>query len=138
MTARFLLDTNVLSELRRSRPDAGVVAWFDGLDHATLYVSVLTLGEIRLGILRLARRDPGQAEVLDRWLSELRRAYAENVLPVTSDVVERWALLNADRPLPAVDSLLAATALVHGATFVTRNTADLRGVDVPMLDPFSA
>lgn len=134
--ARYLLDTNVVSEIRRSRPDPGVVAWFDGLGQGDVFVSVLTLGEIRLGIVRLRRRDPEQAEVLDRWLSQLRRSYADRVLPVTDVVAERWALLNERRPLPVVDGLLAATAVVNDAVLVTRNTADLQGVDVPLLNPF--
>jgi len=137
VTSRFLLDTNVVSEIRRSRPDPAVTAWFDGLGQAELFLSVLTLGEIGLGIHRLRRRDAEQADVLDRWLAELRRVYADRVLPVTDEVAERWAMLNTPRPLPVVDGLLAATALVHDAVLVTRNTADLRGVDVRTIDPFT-
>jgi len=86
VTSRFLLDTNVVSEVRRSRPDPAVAAWFDGLGQAELFLSVLTLGEIGLGIHRLRRRDAAQADVLDRWLAKLRRVYADRLLPVTDEV----------------------------------------------------
>lgn len=136
--ARYLLDTNVISEIRRPRPDLGVMAWFDGLGDADLFVSVLTLGEIQLGVARLRKRDPKQAEVLDGWLTQLRRSFADRVLSVTDEVAARWALLNEPRPLPVVDGLLAATAVVNDAVLVTRNTADLRGVDVRLLNPFAS
>ncbi len=133
---RYLLDTNVVSELRRARPDAGVLAWLDEARGHELYLSALTIGEIRLGIVRLHRRDPAQAAVLDAWLVGLESGYADRILPVTVAVARRWAELNAARPLPVVDALLAATAAEHGATLVTRNVADLAGIDVPVLDPF--
>lgn len=133
---RFLLDTNVVSELRRSRPHPSVTAWFDSLGSADLWLSVLTIGEIRQGILRLRRRDPPQADLLDRWLAQLQDGYADRILPVSVAVAQRWALLNESRPLPVVDGLIAATAIEHGATLVTRNVADLAGVDVPMINPF--
>lgn len=135
---RYLLDTNVVSELRRPRPDAGVQRWLEAARGDDLFLSVLTLGEIRLGIVRLERRDPARAEALEAWLAGLEQGYADHILPVTAAVARRWASLNADRPLPVVDALLAATAVEHGATLVTRNVADLAGVDVPLLDPFGA
>ena len=134
---RYLLDTNVVSELRRARPDPGVLRWFDHARGAELYLSALTIGEIRLGIVRLRRRDPARADVLTTWLDGLETGYAERILPVTAAVARRWAELNAERPLPVVDALIAATAAECGATLVTRNVRDLAGVDVPMLDPFS-
>ena len=135
---RYLLDTNVVSELRRPRPDPGVVRWLEAARGDDLYLSVLTIGEIRLGIVRLERRDPARAEVLEAWLAGLEQGYADRILPVTAAVARRWAALNTDRPLPVVDALLAATAAEHDATLVTRNVADLAGVDVPLLDPFGA
>ena len=135
---RYLLDTNVVSELRRARPDAGVLAWLDHARDHELYLSALTIGEIRLGIVRLHRRDPVQAAALDTWLDGLESGYADRIWPVTVAVARRWAELNAARPLPVVDALLAATAAEHGATLVTRNVGDLAGIDVPMVDPFGA
>lgn len=134
---RFLLDTNIVSELRKgARADRRVRDWIDSVDGADLALSVLVLGEIRLGILRLERRDPPAAARLDDWRQRLELAYRGRTFEVDEPVVEVWARLNAVRPLPVVDSLQAATALVHGLTFVTRNVADLAGLDLPLLDPF--
>ena len=135
---RYLLDTNIISELRRSRPDPAVVKWLDGIGRADLLLSVLTIGEIHQGIVRLARRDPDQARVLADWLAALERGYADRIVPVTATVARRWAELNAVRPLPVIDSLLAATAIEHDAVLVTRNVRDLEGVDVRMVNPFEA
>lgn len=133
---RYLLDTNVVSEVRRPRPDPGVLRWLEAARGDDLFLSVLTIGEIRLGIVRLERRDPARAEALEAWLAGLESGYADRILPVTVAVARRWAVLSAERPLPVVDALLAATAAEHDATLVTRNVADLAGVDVPLLDPF--
>lgn len=135
---RYLLDTNVVSELRRRRPDPAVLEWFDGVRSAELLISALTVGEIRLGILRLRRRDPDQADALAAWLDGLEAGYAGRILPVTAAVARRWAELNATRPLPVVDALIAATAAEHDAVLVTRNTADLAGVDIAMVNPFAS
>jgi len=128
---RYLLDTNIISELRRSRPDPAVVKWLDGIGRADLLLSVLTIGEIHQG-------DPDQARVLADWLAALEHGYADRIIPVTSPVTRRWAELNAVRPLPVIDSLLAATAIEHDAVLVTRNVRDLEGVDVRMVNPFEA
>ena len=135
---RYLLDTNVVSELRRARPAPAVLRWFDQARDAELCLSALTIGDIRLGIVRLQRRDPEQAAALAAWLDGLESGYADRILPVTAAVARRWAELHAERPLPVVDALIAATAAEHGATLVTRNVGDLAGVDVPMIDPFVA
>lgn len=136
---RFLLDTNVLSELRKGdRAGAGLREWFAGVDGADLALSVLVLGEIQLGILRLRGRDPEAAGHLSAWLARLERAYRGRTLPIDADVADAWADLNAPRPLPVIDSLQAATAVVHGLTFVTRNVEDLHGAEVPLLNPFTA
>lgn len=133
---RFLVDANVVSENRKGeRADPGVREWFAAVDSEDLALSVLVLGELRLGVLRLERRDPAAAAHLTSWLARLQRAYRGRLLPVDSAVTEAWARLN--RPLPIIDSLQAATAKVHGLTLVTRNVGDLEGVDVPLLDPFS-
>ncbi|EYR64068.1 twitching motility protein PilT [Actinotalea ferrariae CF5-4] len=135
---RYLLDTNVVSELRRSRPDPAVVRWFDSIAPADLFLSVLTIGEIRLGVVRLRRRDPDQAAAIDAWLNRLESGYADRILPVTPAVARRWAEMNEDRPLPVVDALIAATAVEHGAVLATRNVADLAGAGVRLLNPFDA
>nr|WP_297422306.1 type II toxin-antitoxin system VapC family toxin [uncultured Actinotalea sp.] len=135
---RYLLDTNVVSELRRSRPDPAVVRWFDSVGPADLFLSVLTIGEIRLGVVRLRRRDPERAAAIDEWLDRLQSGYADRILPVTPAVARRWAEMNEARTLPVVDALIAATAVEHDAVLVTRNVADLAGTDVRLLDPFGA
>lgn len=134
---RYLLDTDVISELRRSRPHPAVAAWFEGIGQADVVLSVLTLGEIHQGIVRLGRRDPDQAAVLADWLGRLERGYADRILPVTAAVARRWAELNAVRSLPVIDSLIAATAIEHGAVLATRNVRDLAGVDLSMVNPFN-
>jgi len=128
----LLLDTNVLSELVKPKPDKGVVACVDGEDEDSIYVSALTLGEIRQGVEMLAagRR---RAE-LEAWVGgALRERFEGRVLAVDADVADRWGRLSAEarragRGLGVVDGLLAATALVHGFTLVTRNESDFSGV----------
>jgi toxin FitB len=132
----FLLDTNVLSEVRRKRPDPNVQAWLAAAPEAELYVSVLVVGEIRQGIERLPRRDRSQALVFETWLSALVRGYADRIIPVTAEVAEEWGRMNVPDPLPVIDGLMAATAKLRGWTFVTRNVADLAGCGVRLLNPF--
>lgn len=133
----FLLDTNVVAELRKPRPTASVAAWFGTVDGSQLYLSVLTVGEIQQGVNLLRRRDPRQAAVFDAWLGTLRRDFADRLLPVDEAVALAWGALSAGGPLPVVDGLLAATAQVHRLTVVTRNVADFARTGVPVLDPFS-
>ena len=132
----FLLDTNVLSEARKPNGNGNVKAWMASVNGSELYVSVLTIGEIRQSIERLRGRDPAQASVYERWLARLQRDYADRVLPVTAEVAQEWGRLNTVQPLPAVDSLLAATGRVFGLTLVTRNTRDMAGTGVKVLNPF--
>ena len=134
----YLLDTNIVSELRKPRPDPGLVAWFNAVPAGQLYLSVLAVGEIRQGIERLSRRDPRQAAVFTPWLTALRQRFGDRVLDIDEEVAETWGRLSAVAPLPVVDGLMAATALVHDLTFVTRNQRDVRTTGVPVLDPFSA
>lgn len=135
---KFLLDTNVVSELRKGRrADPGVREWFSTVDEGDLALSILALGEIQLGILRLQRRDKTAAGHLSTWLAELRNLHRRRTLPVTHEVVETWARFNVARSLPVIDSLQAATAVVHGLTFVTRNVGELDGVAVRLLNPFA-
>jgi toxin FitB len=132
----FLLDTNVVSEIRKPRPDPKVQAWLASVPEADLYLSVLVVGEIRQGVERLRRRDPARVAPYEAWLSELLRHFADRLVPITADVCEEWGRLNVADPLPVVDGLMAATAKVRGWTFVTRNVADLARADVRLLDPF--
>lgn len=132
----FLLDTNVVSQLRKREPDRAVMSWLASVRAADLYLSVLVVGEIRNGIERLARRDREQASAYERWLVELLDLYADRIAPVTAEVAETWGRINVPDPLPVVDGLLAATALVHDWTLVTRNVTDVRRTGVRLVDPF--
>lgn len=132
----YLLDTNVLSEIRKPQGDANVRKWFGGVRGDDLFLSVLTLGEVRQGVERLKRRDEAQAAVFEGWLEGLATHYRERLLPVDLGVVDTWGRLNVPDPLPAVDGLLVATALVHGLTLVTRNTKDVERSGAPLLNPF--
>ena len=134
----YLLDTNVISEIRKGRRcDAGVARWFAETNEEALYLSVLVLGEIRRGIeLARRRRDLQQADRLEDWLREVIRRFPERIWPVDSDVVDVWGRMSAARPISIIDGLLAATAKVHGLTLVTRNVLDVQGLDVDLLNPF--
>ncbi len=132
----WLVDTNVLSELRKGdRADAGVRAWFDDAREDDLFTSVLVLGEIRRGIESIRRRDVPSAMALEGWLERLAIDFAERVLPVDARVADRWGSLNVPDPIPTVDGLLAATALVHDLVLVTRNVRDVARTGVRILDP---
>jgi toxin FitB len=133
----FLLDTNVVSEIRKQAPDAGVAEWFASVPANRLFLSVLVVGEIRQGIDRLARRDPVQAEVFERWLSQLVGGYGDRLVSITERIAQAWGRLNVSDPVPVVDGLMAATALVHDWTLVTRNVDDVRSTGVRLLNPFS-
>jgi hypothetical protein len=133
----FLLDTNILAEVRKQRPHPGVRAWFESVEGPQLYLSVLVLGEVNQGIARLQRRDPRQAAVYATWLDKLRSTFSDRLLPVSEAIALEWGRLNSGRPLPVVDGLLAATARTHGLTLVTRNEADFAGVDIAILNPFA-
>ena len=134
----YLLDTNVISEIRKAAPNAGVEAWFAGTESPELFLSVLVLGEIRQGVERLRRRrDPQQARIFDGWLATLKDEFADRLLPVSAAIAERWGSINAVQPLPVVDGLLAATALEHDLTFVTRDTTPFGTAGVRILNPWS-
>jgi toxin FitB len=135
----YLLDTNVISELRKGeRADANVTAWFAGVTEEEIFLSVLTIGEIRRGIENVRRRDPDSAAALDRWLALVSEAHGDRVVPIDPAITEEWGRMNVPDPLPVVDGLLAATARVLGLTLVTRNVTDVEGVGVEVLDPFTA
>lgn len=135
----YLVDTNVQSALRRREPDANVVRWVAARPAGTLYLSVLTLGELRKGIDGLP--DGERKRLLLDWLEvELPAYFGGRILTVDATVADRWGrlLARSGRPLPAIDSLLAATAATHGLTLVTRNLRDFQHPDVPVLDPWAA
>ena len=133
----YLLDTNVLSELRKgARGDQRVLAWVESVSGERHFVSVLSLGEIRKGIERLRRTTPEKCEVFERWLERLSVDYAGDVLEVNDVVADRWGRLEAGRTRPVIDGLLAATALEFGLTIATRNTKDFAGTGVELVNPF--
>ena len=134
----YLLDTNVLSELRKGRRcNPRVAAWFSGVADADLCLSVLVVGEIRRGIEAIRRRNGARAAALDQWLARLVRDHGERILPVDRRVAEEWGRLTAARAASVVDALLAATARVHGLTLVTRNVRDVQWTGVSCVNPFT-
>lgn len=132
----YLLDTNVVSELRRKAPDASVLAWFGRTDPNDLHLSVLTLGEVAKGAASLSRRDPKAGKSLRDWLDGLRARYSDRLIGINALVAEEWGRLSAGRPLPVIDGLLAATALVHGMVLVTRNGTDVADTGVGVVNPW--
>jgi hypothetical protein len=133
----FLIDTNVLSELRKGRQcDANVRAWAISANHAQHWISVLSLGEIRKGIELLRRKSPAQCPAFERWLSAIETNYSGCILPITDAIADQWGRLQVRRSMPVIDSLLAATALVHQLIIVTRNTADFACSGATVLNPF--
>ncbi|MSO94381.1 MAG: type II toxin-antitoxin system VapC family toxin [Thermoleophilia bacterium] len=134
----FLLDTNVVSELRRPRPDPHVREWFGGVASVDLHLSVLVTGEIRRGVELLRPREPERAASLDEWLEGLVVAYGDRLLPVSAPVADAWGRLSSLRPLPVADGLMLATAKVHGLTLVSREAAALADLGVPTVSPWEA
>jgi hypothetical protein len=136
----FLLDTNVVSELRKvaeGKADAHVAAWQAGIDEIACFISVITLQELQVGMLRIARRDAAQGGRLRAWLEQrVLPAFNGRILAVDQSVVLRCAALHVPDPRPVHDALIAATALVHGLTLVTRNTTDFAPMGVALLDPW--
>jgi predicted nucleic acid-binding protein len=135
----YLIDTNVLSELRSRNADAKVAAWVQARPRQSLYLSVLSLGEIRKGIEGVA--DPAFRRTLTDWLEvELPNYFVGRLLGIDGQVADRWGRMQASarRTLPVVDGLLAATALHHDLTLVTRNTRDFEGLGVQLVDPWQA
>lgn len=138
----YLIDTNVISELRRRQPDPNVVAWFAARSTQSLFLSVLTLGEIRKGIESLGKGSANtpRRQALSDWLEmDLPTFFLGRVLTIDAPVSQRWGHLQAQarRPLPAIDSLLAATALHHDLTLVTRNIRDFDGLGLNLINPWS-
>jgi predicted nucleic acid-binding protein len=134
----FLLDTNVISELRkRERGHPGVVRWAASVAPVELHTSVLVIGEIRRGIEQKRRTDPDQADALERWLDNIRRGLGGRIIPVDERVAEMWGRLSSASTPPAIDGLIAATALVHRLTVATRNPGDMARTGASLLNPFA-
>lgn len=136
----YILDTNLISELRKARSgkaNAGVVRWADNTGAALMFLSVITVQEIEAGVLRAERRDAAQGAVLRAWFEQqVLPAFAGRILPVDVRVARRCGQLQAEKPRPAGDALIAATALEHGMTVVTRNVADFEPMGVKLLNPW--
>jgi toxin FitB len=136
---KFLLDTNVISEIRkRDRAHPNVAKWVARTPVEEIGTSVLVLAEIRRGIELKRRIDPKQARLLDRWFSNMRSGLGDRVLPIDEPIADAWARIGIPDPTPLIDGLLAASAKVYGLTLVTRNVADVSAAGISVLDPFSA
>ncbi len=134
----FLLDTNVLSELRKgARCDAKVGRWARSTIGHRHCISVLSLGEIRKGIELLRRKAPRQSASFERWLERLDTDYSQDILPISAETADHWGRMMAARTLPVTDGLIAATALEYGLTVATRNTGDFAGTGVAVVNPFA-
>jgi predicted nucleic acid-binding protein len=133
-----LVDTNVLSELRKAKHcDAGVRQWFEETAAEKLFISVLVLGEIRQGIERIRLRDPAQARALEKWLLWIAAEFHDRLLPVDAKVADQWGRLGRRQPVPILDAFLAATAQVHDLTIVSRDEEGFRNAGVTVINPFS-
>ena len=134
----FLIDTNVLSELRKvSKMYKSVRNWFDAVPSDDIYLSTLVIGEVRHGIELLRRRDPKAAIRLDTWLAEVQRDTGDRIIPVTNDISEQWGRFGVPDPVSVIDGLMAATAMVHGHILVTRNVRDIEQTGVNFINPFN-
>ena len=136
MTAQYLLDTNVVSELRKRRPHGAVLAWLESTDDAQLHLSALTLGEIQAGIELTREQDAHKADEIEAWLDLVADSY--NVLPMDGPIFRAWArLMHRKSDTLFEDAVIAATAKVHGLTVVTRNEADFSALGLEVLNPFA-
>ena len=133
----YLLDTNVLSETRKKRVDAGVLSFLQAAEASSLYVSVLTLGELRKGVAKKKLEDPEAARRLAEWVDGLEFSFADRMIGIDAAIARLWGDWSGDRPRAVVDTLLAATAVVHGLSLVTRNIHDVRDIPVKLLDPWT-
>lgn len=133
----YLLDTNVVSELRRPRPHGGVVAWIQSVDDAELYLASVTIGEIQAGIEITREQDPVKAGEIELWLDQVCTTF--NILNMDGSAFRRWAqLMHRQSNTLYEDAMIAAIAKVHQLTVVTRNVGDFRSFDVPLLNPFAS
>lgn len=134
----YLLDSNVLSETRKKKADGRVMAFLAGTEHSSLYISVLTLGELRKGVALKKRTDPEAASNLSGWVDGLEYSFADRLVGIDAGVAKLWGDWSAERPRPVIDTLLAATAVSRNLTLVTRNTSNVGDLPVKVLDPWRA
>jgi predicted nucleic acid-binding protein len=133
----YLLDTNVISELRRPRPNRAVLAWVSSVAPDQVFLSAVTIGELQAGVENAKQQDAARAAVIENWVDEISESY--NVLPMDGTTFRRWAQLMHRQPPDLIpDAMIAATALMHNLTVVTRNLRDFERLGVPVLDPFRA
>ena len=132
----YLLDTNVVGETRRKQADPGVISFLEAAESSALFVSVLTLGELRKGVAKKKLEDLDAAVRLENWVDGLEFSFTDRILGVDAAIARLWGEWSAERPRPVVDTLLAATAVRHGLTLVTRNIRHLRDIQVNLLNPF--
>jgi predicted nucleic acid-binding protein len=133
---RYLLDTNIISELRKKQPNENVVSWFNQIHPSQLYLSSLTIGEVRAGALKKAKTDKRSGDLLLKWVNNLVRDYQEQILGIDLEVSEEWANLLAIDSTNAIDSLLAAQAISMNLVLVTRNIKHFKMFDIKLLNPF--
>lgn len=136
MRLGYLLDTNVVSETRKKRPDRRVIDFLTAVPTEHLFLSVLTLGELRKGVEAKRATDPVAADRFCQWVDDIETAFTDRVLSVDIAIARRWGELSSGPSLPVVDTLIAATALEHGLTLVTRNTRDVASTGASLLDPW--
>jgi toxin FitB len=133
---QYLLDTTVLSETRKKLADARVLFFLSGVEPSALYISVLTLGELRKGVANKSRSDPEAAKKIGSWVEGLELSFADRILGIDMATAKLWGELSAQRPRPVIDTLLAATAVSHQLTLVTPNGGDVQDIPVKVLDPW--
>lgn len=139
---KYLLDTNVISELVAIQPNSNLIAWIESIDPEDIYLSVITIGELKKGIVKL----PGsrRKEALEDWLNnDLLVRFQDRILPIETDTVIAWGSLVAHldligKQMPAIDSLLAATAIQNGCTLITRNTRDFENAEISLINPWES
>lgn len=134
--AQYLLDTNILSETRKKQADERVISFLSSAEPSTLYISVLTLGELRKGVALKKRSDKDAAKKIAAWVDGLEFSFSDRILGIDAVTASLWGELSAQRPRPVIDTLLAATAIVHELTLVTRNTKDVQDIDLKLLNPW--
>jgi predicted nucleic acid-binding protein len=135
----WLIDTNIISEVRKgARCHPAVAAWWSRVEDRDLFLSTLTIGEIRKGVETVRARDPEKARALETWLQAIVQAFGPRILGIDAAVAESWGRIAAIRSVPVVDALLAATASMHGLVLVTRNANDVAGLGVRILNPFES
>jgi len=134
----FLLDTNTISETKKRNPDPTVLSFFDSAPSSSLFLSVMTLGELRKGAVGRNRRYPGSVDNFSGWITNLEQTFVDRIINVDHATATLWGEFSADRTRPIVDTLLVATAIVHGLTLVTRNTIDVQDLPVKLLNPWQS